>query len=366
MLHRARLLLLATLCVAVFPVGARAQVPVLYTGSINGMVLYAPIPFPSVLNTMSPYVTSYPSGCIGVTAAWGAGGVMTLPPIGPPFSLPFRGTAGCDVRGGGMPGSGTATVTTAGMAPRAFTIPAADFSAMGLYSVATPALPVIQSVTSFSFSNGAGSFAAGLGWPDTTFSSPLRTGTYFGGTVTVPVQVIFDAGPSAFGGTMRLLAGSSNFYALQTTLGGGYQSSYSVNTKNLYAVGGSFGDVATGGMVTINFRTGPPPTGMITYSYMNGLTLTGFQWGTGTITGNASFPLDGSRSFFTTMGMDYRNPLGAGSIKMVTPWFAHFQGGLGFATEQELTLTFLPEPAKGTLLGAGVLLLGGLALLRRR
>ena len=69
--------------------------------------------------------------------------------------------------------------------------------------------------------------------------------------------------------------------------------------------------------------------------------------------------------FMTTEGYDNRTSQGLGNIKLVTAYFAG-SNQFAWSAENELVLSFVPEPKRGVMLAAGVLLLAGLARLRLR
>jgi hypothetical protein len=362
-----------------FFVGAQAQstTQLVYQGSWNGMVGFG-LQWPEV-NPTTPYsgfiFSSSPTSCyytVGTSPPplWGAANIATFT-----GTLPsgVTGRPGCDLRGPGMRpatkshplnpnpvaaaygwGYQIANVTTAGSAPRAFTVPGGSWAVLGIpYSQATPVAPYVQFNGLNQHYNDFGTFGPGLGMPNTTWSN-----------ATLGAKIKFSGG--GFGGTMRLLQHSAGFYGLTTTVGGGYQEYISKNTNLYNCVGGSFNGTCKG-TLTINFRTGPPPTYPVTYSVMTtGFTMHGFPWGTGTLTFtfiSASPPVD----FLTTMGSDARTSGGLGNIKMVTPFFTALQGmNIGWSGEQELVFNFVPEPGRGVMLAAGALLLAGLVQLRRR
>jgi hypothetical protein len=93
-----------------------------------------------------------------------------------------------------------------------------------------------------------------------------------------------------------------------------------------------------------------------------------FPWTTGRVIAK-----DNAGDFTTTRtrtGFDNRTPNGThGTLQLVTPnvlLISSVLTAVGLATTAEMTLTFVPEPAATTLLASGVLLLGGLYVLRRR
>jgi hypothetical protein len=272
-------------------------------------------------------------------------------------------------------GSGTAQIT--GAAPRAFTIPASDLSAvLGTFSPTTGLVCGLQSkgklqtgcvpggsfsyyppyIYSFEFAdlkNAAGSFFGGGGLGDFTYSGVF-------GQISM-------SNTTGFGGTMRLLGfyktvsassvvnPNSNAYQTQTWLQDivGAAPTQAAGTISIYTVASSWPAYFSVLMTTIQ------------------QTVTGvaFPWDVGTasvsIVGRGPFP-----TVIQRVGYDSRNATGSGTIQLVSPilhtWLSaggdpNDTGGVAM-----LNLVFAPEPDKSLMLAAGLGLLGVLWFVSRR
>ena len=418
--YRLYRLVIASLTVglAVLLVGVQAQSAnqMFFHGNWNGtysiglpMLATNYGPYAYHITSMGPYYSYYtpstwisdPYGCwyYGYGASpvplWGAAKLGTATPSKPSgFGTGFTGRYGCDVRAIGIRpatksnpvapnwvaayfaqlppnytgwGYGYATVTTAGSAPRAFTIPADQFRRTDTY-IQYPAVdPYVQWTLFTQRYNNTGNFGPGLSMGNTTVAvGPRTTGPPTGNPGhSFAGKVKSTAGTNQFGGTMSLL-GTFNEVSVNLTANSlAYNFWYRRSQDGYGCVGAGIADQCINPITSI-YRTGTFPSPLTTTtSVMDSFSIVGFPWGTGMLTLTQRGLAGTSPWFMTTEGYDNRTSGGLGNIKLVTAFFAG-SNQFAWSAENELVLSFVPEPKRGVMLAAGVLLLAGLAQLRLR
>ena len=283
--------------------------------------------------------------------------VFIARPLGARCNAFYPGGATCAdsilQQGAPLAGSGTLTPNTM-TSPPGFTL-----ATSALFIDTTGSLPryvpYYTALTDASnLRNAAGSFAVGGGPGSRTF----RAG---GGR---PGQAIarVHAGANKFGGTMRILGRMSS--SIRRFTPGLAKQGYKIGT-----VSSLFGVLGT----TLSGTGAFPYYWTKRYSSTTAfVTARGVGWTTGTVSVEGTF----GRPFPTSAarkGYDNRSVYGDGTIQLVTPLIVHWElSGSGSASNRGtgmigiLRLKFIPEPAGGLLLIAGIGLLGVLYRWRAR
>jgi hypothetical protein len=290
----------------------------------------------------------------------------------------------------GMPlvGLGTATSVT-GTSPAAFKLPQSDLARklgtpatvfhpytpkqpkrpVRCWQTSTPGcgvpggsfsayFPYIYSYTYADLKNAAGSFFGG-GGPG-NFSYPYKVG---GNTVA---RMVVKQGANRFGGTMKLLG---QFYSI----GAYYRYGQSIG-----AFGWLFDRVGGGGYYSGTVLTYPKTT-RTSFTLKHTVlkqTLTstaianyvGWTTGTATVTATKRGPFP---SVMQRKGYDYRTSKGlVGTIQLVSPLLTLWRSPAANTESASIGMMklvfFVPEPAKGMMLLAGVSLLGLFYRVHRR
>jgi len=258
----------------------------------------------------------------------------------------------------GVPLTGSGTVNVIGSAPAAFALPKGAIARS--FSGAFPTL----------YPTYIGSFVSGQLYNDSVATPSGGTGFFGAGAGAGSLAHAYS--PSSYG-VVRIAAGAKRFGGLMGLLG-------SVDWyRDLFftpPVAGSVPIVTGFGVVGITpvigrskAATASKVRHMLYYergryrSAAYPVIATGFRWTTGIA--YAYDAVGRYASQFTLAGYDNRSPMGLGTIRLVTPFLAHWATSPApdhVAGIASLRIHFAPEPHAALLLAAGV---GLLATLRR-
>jgi hypothetical protein len=291
-----------------------------------------------------------------------------VPPVGPGGGTASAGAFG-SATAATAKFSGIATVVTGGPAPQPVIFPPANL-ANGLVTTCLtsqtlipPFLTVRIQQTNLTWPASTGSFAPGGGFAGPT-TAPFLFVPAFNSAQSALATTIPVAGPGSspkFGGAMRVNGSSNVFLGIRTP-----GANIFTGTLPLKLSVGAQGGAATPTFQTttsapFQLKGGGPPTvpGLAQQVF--------FPWTTGRVV--ASDRAGNFWTFRSRQGFDNRNAAGTvGTLQLVTPALTDITGlaPLPFALTSVLTLTFTPEPGPTLLLGAGVITLLGLHVVRRR
>ena len=305
--------------------------------------------------------TAYTRTTFTVNGSTGTPGYETILSYAAPFDSSARGYVAL---GKPVSGMGMANATAFGAA-KAFSIPAASTNAVGNHQGMhrttlgefNNIFPYIYSYTYATFRNQAGNFAAG-GGPG-NFSLPYKVGTAQVAKVTV------TAGPSKFGGVMKLL-GKLHTKVCYYRNGGCSLGGINWRYDAIGAAASTSGGVVTAGY-TATYSAVYYHTAAMTQETVMAKGER-FPWTTGTasVTATGRGP---HKTLEVRKGFDLRTAGGGGTIQLVTPVLTHWlqpsanfeTGGIGV-----LSFTFAPEPRVWLALASGLSMLAVLYRARRR
>jgi hypothetical protein len=280
--------------------------------------------------------------------------VFTALPLGARCNPAVSGDMTCDPTSTlqvGAPLTGSAMALVGGGSPASLMLPSNQLGRITSGSLPPRYAGQIYQKTYANLANAAGSFQSG-GGPGLVSYYPTSPAT----------GVRIFPGKNQFGGVMRLLKGAPS--------GGlGTKKRSSSYVFNVPSWGATFvGATSNGGSPAVGIVTGTrahatTPTGMA--GSFSGRVL-GWPWTTGKVSVRASGDYLAYPAFFfpevlTRAGYDNRTPHGGGTLQLVTPHLALWNSQKFGAIA---VLKFVPEPASGFVLLAGVGLLG--VLYRRR